>query len=116
MNMIFFNCYLAAPRPLSRGQPHWPKGPEGHREPRSKVGSLSLAKCLVGFKLGTFWFLLQRLNPFIALFLQSAALTETKSISNIVYILSGVSSVMDFNGKKTTTTKNNRIYITRFLF
>ena len=97
MNMIFFNCYLAAPWPLSRGQPHWPKG---HRQLRSEVGSLSLAKYLVGFELGTFWFLLQRLNPFIALFLQSAALRETKSISNIVYVLLGVSSEIDFNGKK----------------
>ena len=102
MNMIFFNCYLAAPWPLSREQLHWPKGPKGHRQLCSEVGSLSLAKCLVGFELGTFWFLLQRLNPFIALFLQSAALRETKSISNIVYVLSGVSSVIDFNGKKKT--------------
>ena len=37
--------------------------PEGHREPRNEVGSLSLAERLVGFKPGTFRFLLQRLNP-----------------------------------------------------
>ena len=28
--------------------------PEGHRKPRSGVGSLSLAECLVGSELGTF--------------------------------------------------------------
>ena len=37
--------------------------PEGHREPRNEVGSLSPAKRLVGFEAGVFWFLLQRLNP-----------------------------------------------------
>ena len=37
--------------------------PEGHREPRNKVGSLSPAERLVGFEPGTFRFLLQRLNP-----------------------------------------------------
>ena len=37
--------------------------PEGHREPRNKVGSLSLAEHPTGFELGTFRFLLQRLNP-----------------------------------------------------
>ena len=35
--------------------------PEGHREPRSKAGSLGPAERLVGFELGTFRFLLQRL-------------------------------------------------------
>ena len=58
--------------PLSRGQPHSPDvnhcvflhfRPEGHREPRNEVGSLSLAEHLVGFEPGTFQFLLQRLNP-----------------------------------------------------
>ena len=55
---------------LLRGQPHsldvnhcvlhfWP---EDYRESRNEVGSLSLAKCLVGFKLGSFQFLLCR-NP-----------------------------------------------------
>ena len=33
--------------------------PEGHQE----VWSLSLAKCLVGFEWGTFWFWLQCLSP-----------------------------------------------------
>ena len=28
--------------------------PEGHLEPLNKVGSLSLAECLVGFELGNF--------------------------------------------------------------
>ena len=37
--------------------------PEGHREPRNKVGSLSPAERLLGFESGTFQFLLQRLNP-----------------------------------------------------
>ena len=73
---IFFNCYLAAPRPTlghyqgdSLTHPmliiafflHFQ--PEGHREPRNKVGSLSPAERLVGFELGTFQFLLQCLNP-----------------------------------------------------
>ena len=57
--------------PLSRGQPHSPDvnhcilhfRPEGHREPRSEVGSLSPVERLVGFEPGTFRFLLQRLNP-----------------------------------------------------
>ena len=56
---------------LSRGQPHSPDvnhcvlhfRPEGHREPRSEVGSLSPAECLVEFEPGTFRFLLQRFNP-----------------------------------------------------
>ena len=63
---FFFNCYLAALRaPLD----HYRGGslahpmlitcvlhirPEGHWEPRNEVGSLSPAKCLVGFKPGTF--------------------------------------------------------------
>ena len=37
--------------------------PEGHREPRNDAGSLSPAKRLVGFELGTFQFLLQCLHP-----------------------------------------------------
>ena len=72
---IFFfkkkNCYLAAPRPLSRGQPYSPDvnhcvlhfRPEGQLEPLNEVGSLSPARRLVGFALGTFRFLLERLNP-----------------------------------------------------
>ena len=57
---------------LSRGQPHSPDvnhcvflhfQPKGHREHRNEVGSLSLDERLVGFELGTFRFLLQRLNP-----------------------------------------------------
>ena len=37
--------------------------PEGHREPFNEVGSLSPAKRLAGFELGTFRFLFQCLNP-----------------------------------------------------
>ena len=37
--------------------------PEGHREPRNEVASLTPAERLVGFEPGTFQFLLQRLNP-----------------------------------------------------
>ena len=37
--------------------------PEIDREPRSEVGSVSLAQRLVGFEPGTFRFWLQRLNP-----------------------------------------------------
>ena len=58
--------------PLSRGQPHSHNvnncifflniRPEGHREPRSEVGSLSPAKRLLGFEPVTFWFWLQCYN------------------------------------------------------
>ena len=37
--------------------------PEGHREPRNEIGSLSPAEHLVEFEPGTFRFLLQHLNP-----------------------------------------------------
>ena len=37
--------------------------PKGHRKAHDKVGSLSLAKCLLGFEPGTFWFWSQCLNP-----------------------------------------------------
>ena len=37
--------------------------PEGHREPRNEVGSLSPAEHLAGFEPGTFRFLFQCLNP-----------------------------------------------------
>ena len=83
--MLFFNCYLAVTRPtlghsqgfsltVSEAKPlrmaqSWPMlitafvqaRPEGQREPRSEVGSLSLAESLAGFEPGTFR--LQRLNP-----------------------------------------------------
>ena len=36
---------------------------KGHQEPPNEIESLSLAECLVGFALRTFWFLLQCLNP-----------------------------------------------------
>ena len=36
--------------------------PKGHREPRTEVGSLSLAERLVGFEPKTFRLQLQRLN------------------------------------------------------
>ena len=63
---FFFNCYLAVPRPTlghSQGDSltnlmlittFVQVRPEGHREPRNKVGALSLAEHLVGFELGTF--------------------------------------------------------------
>ena len=66
--LLFFKCYLAAPRPtlrpLLRGQPHSPNvnhyflhiRPEVHREPLSEVGSLSPVERLVGFELWTFRF------------------------------------------------------------
>ena len=44
--------------------------------------------------------------PFIALFLWLVALRETKSISNIAYVLSGVSNVIDFNCKQEKESKN----------
>ena len=67
-NCFFFNCYLAAPRPTLghyRGGSLTPPmlitcvlhiRPEGHREPRRKVGCLSLAERLGGFESGTFRF------------------------------------------------------------
>ena len=71
--LLFFNCYLAVPRP-TLGH-YWGTAsltqcnhcvlhfwPEGHREPRNKVGSLSPAKCLMGFEPGTLRFFLQCLN------------------------------------------------------
>ena len=72
---VFFNCYLAAPRPALD---HYREGrlthlmliicilyirPESHREPRSEVVFLSPAERLVGFEPGTFRFSSQRLNP-----------------------------------------------------
>ena len=74
-DVFFFTCYLAAPRPTLS---HYRGGslthpmlitcilhiqPEGHWQPRNKVGSLSLAKRLVGFEPETFQFWSQRLNP-----------------------------------------------------
>ena len=44
--------------------------------------------------------------PFIALFLPPVALRETKSISDLAHVLSGVSNVMGFNGKKEKEAKN----------
>ena len=68
---LLFGCPTANFGPLSRGQPHSPNvnhcsihfQPQGHREPRNKVGSLSPAEHLVGFEPRTFRFLLQHLNP-----------------------------------------------------
>ena len=74
--IIFFNCYLAAPRPtLGRCQgdsltnpmliiAFYLFRPEGHREPRNEVGSLSPAEHLVGFEPGTLILITtsQRLN------------------------------------------------------
>ena len=73
--LIFFNCYLAAPQP-TLGH-HWGDSlthpmlitaflcfwTESCWKPCNEVGSLSLAKCLVGFKLGTFWLYFQCLDP-----------------------------------------------------
>ena len=68
-SFFFFNYYLAAPRPTSghyRGDSLTHPmlitafvhvRPEGHREPRSEVGSLSPAERLAGFEPGTFRFL-----------------------------------------------------------
>ena len=36
---------------------------KGHQEPQNKVGYLNPVEWLVGFEPGTFWFLLQCLNP-----------------------------------------------------
>ena len=59
---FFLNCYLAVPRPtLGHSQGDSLTNPmlitafvhirpEGHREPRNKVGSLSPAERLVGFE------------------------------------------------------------------
>ena len=63
---IYISCYLAVPRPTLGHS--WGDSlpdlmlitallliqPEGHQEPRNEVGSLSSAKRLVGFELGTF--------------------------------------------------------------
>ena len=74
-NFFFFKCYLAVPWPtLGHSQGDSLTNPmlitafvhiqpTGQREPRNEVGSLSPAKCLAGFELGTFRFLLQCLNP-----------------------------------------------------
>ena len=70
-NSLLFGCPMANFGPLSRGQPHSPDvnhcvlhfRPEGHREPRNEVGSLSPAKRLLGFEPGTFQFLVQCLDP-----------------------------------------------------
>ena len=65
---IFFNCHLAAPQPTlghSQGDSltnlmliiaFYLCQPEGPREPRNKVGSLSPAERLARFELGTFQF------------------------------------------------------------
>ena len=68
---LLFGSPTANFEPLSRRQPHSPNvnhlhlhiQPEGHWQPRNKVGSLSLAKRLVGFEPETFQFWPQRLNP-----------------------------------------------------
>ena len=72
--MPFFNCYFAVTRPtLGHSQGFSLTNPmlitafvqvrpEGHREPRSEVGSLSPAELLAGFEPGTFQIWLQRIN------------------------------------------------------
>ena len=72
---FFFNCYLAAPWPTlghswrdSLTNPMLITAffvhiqPTGHQEHCNKVGSLSPAKRIVGFELGTFQFIMQHLN------------------------------------------------------
>ena len=44
--------------------------------------------------------------PFNALFFAPVALRETKSISKIAHVLSGVSNVINFNKKKEKETEN----------
>ena len=73
--LFLFNCYLAVLWPTlghsqgdSLANPMLITAfvqvqPEGHQEPRNKVGSLSPAECLVGFEQGTFQFWLRHLNP-----------------------------------------------------
>ena len=52
--------------------------------------------------------------PLFALFFTACCLIrETKTISNIAHVLSGVSNVIDFNGKKEKETELNQ---TRFVF
>ena len=68
LTSFFLTAFLAALRPTLR---HYQGGsltlpilitafahilPEGHREPRSEVGSLSPTECLVGLELGTLGF------------------------------------------------------------
>ena len=72
---IYFNCYLTVPQPTlghSQGDSFTNPmlitvfvhiRPEGSREPRNKVGSLSPAEHLAGFEPRTFQFLLQCLKP-----------------------------------------------------
>ena len=55
--MIFYNCYLAAPRPtVGHSQGEGPTNRmlitafEGHQEPCDEVGSISLVERLVGFE------------------------------------------------------------------
>ena len=44
--------------------------------------------------------------PFNALLFAPVALRETKSISNIAHVLSGVSNVINFNNKNEKETEN----------
>ena len=58
--------------------------PEGHREPRNEVGSLSPAERLAGFEPGTFRFLFHRLNPLghslqMTLYTRKISITATSS-------------------------------------
>ena len=77
---FFLNCYLAAPRPalghyrgdslthpmlISAFLHFWLKS---HQEPHNEAGSLSQVMHMVGFELGTFWFLLKCLHPLGILF------------------------------------------------
>ena len=55
---LLFGCPTGNFGPLSGGQPHSPYAnhcilhisPESHQEPRDEIGSLSPAKCIVGFE------------------------------------------------------------------
>ena len=81
--------------PLSVGQPHSPNVDhyilhfcfEDHREPHNEVWSLRPAELQVGFELGTFQFLLQRLNP-----LGHSPHTSTKSFDFKFFLLLKVTS------------------------
>ena len=56
---------LTHPMLISAFLHFWPKS---HQEPHNEAGSLSQVMHMVGFELGTFWFLLKCLHPLGILF------------------------------------------------
>ena len=64
----------------------WRFSPKGHSESHSNVGSPSLAKHLIKFELGTFWFYSKRLNPqvYALLLLQQFWFFEPNSPKKII--------------------------------